>query len=71
MESIHLRNQVTNQEKRVADLQAANAQLQKVMAQMRTCEDEIDYELSSMRAKLAAIELQVSTLESYLEKERK
>ena len=71
MGSLHLRNQVMVWEKRVAELQASNAQLWKTMSQMQARTVESKTELISCRAKLLATELQVTTLESSLEKEKK
>jgi len=71
MGSLHLRNQLTVQERRVMELQTGNAQIQKTLSQLRTNETELEAEVSSLQAQFLAVSLQETSLQFSLEQERK
>ena len=62
MGSLHLRNQVAAQERRMADLTASNAQLRKALADARAHEGELGAEVATLRADLSTAQIRETTL---------
>lgn len=67
MGSLHLRNQVTTQEKKIIDLTSINAQLQKSLSQVRMYETELEAENGLLRAQLLVVSAKETTLQSSLD----
>ncbi|KAL5578058.1 hypothetical protein UlMin_019757 [Ulmus minor] len=71
MGSLHLRNQVTAQERRAADLTTSNAQLRKALADARVHERELGAEVTTLRADLSTAQTREATLQTSLDEARR